>query len=58
VWVLGAVTRYVNQLLQSRFGRLDGFDMHVGLSAFRIIHHYLMGGQGLVRTPAAGPITG
>jgi len=58
VWVLGAVAGYVKQRLQSRFGRLDGFDMHVGLSAFRIIHPYLMGRWGLEHTPIAGPIPG
>lgn len=54
VWILEAVTGYAKQHLRPRFGRLDGFDTHVGLSAFRIIHHYLMGGYGLEDTPGVG----
>ena len=44
VWILPAITEYVKAKLGDRFGDLDGFEQHVGLSAFRIAHHYLMGG--------------
>ncbi|MFQ5737815.1 MAG: MBL fold metallo-hydrolase [Acidobacteriota bacterium] len=54
VWVLEAITGYVRERLQGRFGQLEGFSEHVGLSAFRIIHHYLMGGWGLEDTPRPG----
>jgi glyoxylase-like metal-dependent hydrolase (beta-lactamase superfamily II) len=54
VWVLSAMTEYVKPRLQDRFGGLDGYDAHVGVSALRIVHHYLMGGYGLEDTPAAG----
>src|SRR5262249_5026516 len=54
VWILDAITAYVKDRLGPRFGNLDGFDQHVGLSAFRIVHHYLMGGWGLEDTASPG----
>jgi glyoxylase-like metal-dependent hydrolase (beta-lactamase superfamily II) len=53
VWILDAITEYVQQKLRPLFEMLDGFNQHVGLTAFRIVHHYLMGGWGLEDTPAA-----
>jgi glyoxylase-like metal-dependent hydrolase (beta-lactamase superfamily II) len=51
VWIYDAITVYVKGHLGARFGDLDGFDQHVGLTAFRIVHHYLMGGWSLEDTP-------
>jgi glyoxylase-like metal-dependent hydrolase (beta-lactamase superfamily II) len=54
VWILPAITEYVKAKLGDRFGDLDGFEQQVGLSAFRIAHHYLMGGWSLEDTPTPG----
>lgn len=54
VWVLEAITSYVQGKLRDRFGDLEGFEEQSGLTAFRIVHHYLMGGWGLEDTPEAG----
>lgn len=52
VWILDAIKGYVAPKLAPRFGDLAGFDDHVGLTAIRIVHHYLMGGWGLEDTPS------
>lgn len=54
VWILEAITEYVRNKLHAEYSDLDGFEEQVGLTAFRIAHHYLMGGWGLEDTPAAG----
>ncbi len=54
IWSLDAMQGYVANKLKSRFGELDGFDEHVGATAIRIVHHYLMGGWGLEDTPRPG----
>lgn len=54
IWVLDAMRGYVGAALRERFGDLDGFEEHVGLTAIRIVHHYLMGGWGLEDTPSPG----
>ncbi len=54
IWVMDAMKQYVSTRLAERFGQLDGFDDHVGLTAIRIVHHYLMGGWGLEDTPTPG----
>ena len=52
IWALDAMQACVADKLRERFGELDGFEEHVGLTAIRIVHHYLMGGWGLEDTPA------
>ncbi len=54
IWVMDAMAEYVGAKLGERFGDLDGFDQHVGMTAIRIVHHYLMGGYGLEDTPTPG----
>ena len=54
IWVHDAMAEYVKAALGDRFGDLDGFDEHAGLTAIRIVHHYLMGGWGLEDTPTPG----
>lgn len=54
IWVLDAMQEYVGDKLRGRFGSLDGFDSHIGLTAIRVVHHYLMGGWGLEDTPRPG----
>ncbi len=54
VWAYEPMQAYVADKLRDRFGDLDGFEEHVGLSAIRIVHHYLMGGWSLEDTPAPG----
>jgi glyoxylase-like metal-dependent hydrolase (beta-lactamase superfamily II) len=51
IWVHDAMADYCKAKLGSRFGGLDGFDQHIGQTAIRIVHHYLMGGWGLEDTP-------
>lgn len=51
VWLLDQIGAYTRGKLGERFGKLDGFEEHCGQSAFRIVHHYLMGGWGLEDTP-------
>ena len=47
VWSLDAVREEAIERLAGEFADLDGFREHVGLTALRVIHHYLMGGWGL-----------
>ena len=47
VWLFDATEAYVKGRLHAEWGQLDGFDEHVGIMAFRIAHHYLMGGWSL-----------
>ena len=54
IWVLDAMGGYVAERLGARFGDLDGFGDHVGLTAMRVVHHYLMGGWGMEDTPTPG----
>lgn len=54
IWVMEAMAEYVTAKLGARFGDLDGFDQHVGMTSIRIVHHYLMGGWGLEDTPSPG----
>lgn len=54
IWVLDVMKGYVAPKLVERFGDLDGFDAHVGLTALRIVHQYVMGGYGLEDTPTPG----
>ncbi len=54
IWVMDAMQGYVGGKLADRFGDLDGFDEHIGLTSLRIVHHYLMGGWGLEDTPEGG----
>lgn len=51
IWVHDAMQGYVSNKLKAEFGDLDGFDEHIGSTAIRIVHHYLMGGWGLEDTP-------
>jgi hypothetical protein len=51
IWMMDAVGAYAADLLRTRFGHLDGFDSDVRFGAFRIVHHYLMGGWGREDTP-------
>ena len=51
VWAFEPIKGFVMNNLAERFGDLDGFEEHVGLTAIRIVHHYLMGGWGLEDTP-------
>ena len=50
VWSLAAVREEAVDRLAGEFADLDGFREHVGLTALRVIHHYLMGGWGLEDT--------
>ncbi len=54
IWVHDAMAQYCKAKLRDRFGDLDGFDQHIGQTAIRIVHHYLMGGWGLEDTPEPG----
>ena len=47
VWERQAIEEYAIDTLEDRYGRLDGFYDHVGLSGLRVAHHFLMGGWGL-----------
>jgi len=51
IWVMDAMAGYVGAKLGERFGNLDGFEEHIGLTSIRIVHHYLMGGWGQEDTP-------
>ena len=51
IWAFEPMKGYVMNKLAERFGDLDGFEDHVGQTAIRIVHHYLMGGWGLEDTP-------
>lgn len=50
VWSLPAIEDEARERLRGEFGDLEGFDEHVGLTAMRVMHHYLMGGWGLEDT--------
>jgi len=54
IWVMDVLAEYVTAKLGQRFGDLDGFEQHVGMTSIRIVHHYLMGGYGLEDTPSPG----
>ena len=54
IWVHDAMAEYCKAKLRGDFGDLDGFDQHIGQTAIRIVHHYLMGGWGLEDTPEPG----
>lgn len=54
VWVMDAIKGYVSGKIADRFGDLDGFDEHIGMTSLRIVHHYLMGGYSLEDTPTPG----
>ena len=56
IWAYEPMHGYVMNKLADRFGDLDGFAEHVGLTAIRIVHHYLMGGWSLEDTPSPGYI--
>lgn len=56
IWAYEPMYGYVSERLKGRFGDLDGFDQHVGQTAIRVVHHYLMGGWGLEDTPAAAAL--
>jgi glyoxylase-like metal-dependent hydrolase (beta-lactamase superfamily II) len=51
IWAFEPMKGYVINKLAERFGDLEGFEDHVGQTALRIVHHYLMGGWGLEDTP-------
>jgi glyoxylase-like metal-dependent hydrolase (beta-lactamase superfamily II) len=53
IWVYDAMHGYVSSKLAEKFGDLDGFDEHIGMTAIRVVHHYLMGGWGMEDTPEA-----
>ncbi len=54
IWVMDAMAEYVTAGLAGRFGDLEGFEQHVGMTSIRIVHHYLMGGWSLEDTPEPG----
>ena len=56
IWAYEPMQGYVASKLKDRFGDLDGFEEHIGLTAIRIVHHYLMGGWSLEDTPTPGYI--
>ncbi|MBT7952053.1 MAG: MBL fold metallo-hydrolase [Gammaproteobacteria bacterium] len=51
IWAFEPMKGYVINKLGERFADLEGFEDHVGQTALRIVHHYLMGGWGLEDTP-------
>ncbi|MFT5351099.1 MAG: glyoxylase-like metal-dependent hydrolase (beta-lactamase superfamily II) [Planctomycetota bacterium] len=51
IWAFEPMQGYVGHKLRERFGDLEGYEEHIGQSALRIVHHYLMGGWGLEDTP-------
>ena len=54
IWAYEPMRSYVLNRLADRFGDLEGFADHVGLTAIRVVHHYLMGGWSLEDTPEPG----
>ena len=56
IWAYQPMHDYVANKLKDRFGGLDGFDEHIGLTAIRTVHHYLMGGWSLEDTANPGYI--
>jgi hypothetical protein len=45
-----AMEPFVAERLRERFGELEGFERHVGITSIRVVHHYLMGGWGMEDT--------
>ncbi|MGI9228912.1 MAG: MBL fold metallo-hydrolase [Gammaproteobacteria bacterium] len=56
IWAMEPMQAYVTGKLREQFGDMDGFDEHIGLTAIRIVHHYLMGGWSLEDTPVAAAL--
>jgi len=54
IWAYEPMKGYVLNKLAGGFGDLDGFEEHIGQTAIRVVHHYLMGGWGLEDTPEPG----
>lgn len=50
IWVIQAMEPFVAERLRERFGDLEGFEQHIGITSIRIVHHYLMGGWGMEDT--------
>lgn len=50
IWVIDAMQPFVAEHLRDRFGDLDGFERHIGITSIRVVHHYLMGGWGMEDT--------
>jgi glyoxylase-like metal-dependent hydrolase (beta-lactamase superfamily II) len=50
IWVIQQMEPFVAERLRDRFGELDGFDRHIGITSIRVVHHYLMGGWGMEDT--------
>jgi glyoxylase-like metal-dependent hydrolase (beta-lactamase superfamily II) len=50
IWVIQEMEPYVAERLRERFGELDGFDRHIGITSIRVVHYYLMGGWGMEDT--------
>lgn len=50
IWVIQAMEPFVADRLRDRFGDLEGFERHIGISSIRVVHHYLMGGWGMEDT--------
>jgi hypothetical protein len=55
VWMFDAMEAFVKEALSAEWSKLEGFDDHVGIMAFRIAHHYLTGGWSTEDTAAARP---
>jgi len=56
VWLFEPTEAFLKEKLATRWGHLEGFEDHVGITAFRFTHHYLTGGWGMedTATPSAG----
>jgi glyoxylase-like metal-dependent hydrolase (beta-lactamase superfamily II) len=50
IWEIQAMEPFVAERLRERFGELEGFERHVGITSIRVVHHYLMGGWGMEDT--------
>jgi glyoxylase-like metal-dependent hydrolase (beta-lactamase superfamily II) len=50
IWVIQAMEPFVTERLRERFGDLEGFERHIGITSIRVVHHYLMGGWGMEDT--------
>ncbi len=53
IWAFEPMQAYISNKLSKKFADLDGFEEHIGQTAIRVVHHYLMGGWGLEDTPEA-----
>jgi len=51
IWLYEPMKGFVGGQLGKQYGDLEGFDVHIGQMAIRVVHHYLMGGWGLEDTP-------